>query len=101
MRRLVGVDVDRESLESSIQVTLPKPLPVIRDRIDLALEEEEDNFASWSNGDNESERWEELRVEIYLGSAFDVYNEALTSLDGMFATEVSFNFFFNARVEKS
>lgn len=40
----------------------------------------------WSR---ERERWEELRIEFYLGSAFDVYNEALIGLDAMFATEVS------------
>lgn len=76
LRRLVGIDVDKNALESAIRITEP----IIRTK------EEEEEKSIWSR---ERERWEELRVEIYLGSAFEVYNEALVGLDAMFATEVS------------
>lgn len=67
LRRLIGVDVDRASVERASVVTQP-PRP---------------------DAGADAERWEELKVDLYEGGA-EVYNSALERTEAMIATEVSF-----------
>lgn len=70
LRRLVGVDLRKESLENAIHVVEP-PAPRVEGE---------------GTGE-ESERWEEMRCEIWEGG-LEVYNEALEQMEAMVVTEV-------------
>ncbi|KAK4696028.1 small RNA 2'-O-methyltransferase, partial [Phenoliferia sp. Uapishka_3] len=69
LRRLVGVDVNRDSLDVAIRNAIPQQRKAAGE-------------SSW-----ERERWEELRIELWAGG-LEVYNDALAGLDAIVATEV-------------
>lgn len=75
LRRLVGVDVSVKALENAAKVVGP-------------AEEEANRVADGGWVREESERWEELRIELYEGG-LELHNPGLDGIDGMIATEVS------------
>lgn len=87
LRRLVGVDVDLESLGRAAEITRPARAGERNEH-----EPTEDELAEAKEGKYhvERERWEELRIELYQG-AVETYSESLASgIEAMFATEVRF-----------
>lgn len=71
LRRLVGVDVRKDSLENAIRVIAPPPVSAVDGE---------------TTGEG-IERWEEMRCEIWEGG-LEVYNEALEQMEAMVVTEV-------------
>lgn len=77
LRRLVGLDISNISLAIATRVVRPVEVEVTTDSgVD---------GSGWVR--EESERWDQLRVELYEGG-LELYNPSLEAIDGMIATEV-------------